>query len=177
MDNNQIKKKYGELLSYGKRWSNYRCYAEDFAQEAIIEIVRGRKASSRQLYIDFLRKHFTDTRAIRKLKKPYKRSNFGLEYDDSSLHEESECIGQFSRSSSRGNLLFEREDWRRGEWFKKIEIILDHQETIVWKLYFSETMNARQMSDVLGVTESRISQMLKAIHKKAAKLQVLEQVT
>ena len=60
MTNDEIKRFQSRCRSYA-RWKRRPEHADDFAQEAIICVLRGRKATIDQLYVDYLRREFSQT--------------------------------------------------------------------------------------------------------------------
>jgi DNA-directed RNA polymerase specialized sigma24 family protein len=61
MDRQQFEMWQNRAKNMAARWG-YRCCAEDFAQEVCLAISKGRKASMKQMFIDFLRREYGDYR-------------------------------------------------------------------------------------------------------------------
>jgi len=61
MTEDEIKSTLAMCINYSKKMG-FINYSQDFAQEAIMELIQGRKASIKHLFVDFLRKHFGDPR-------------------------------------------------------------------------------------------------------------------
>ncbi len=66
MDGEALKKKHRDLAAYARRRGTRFNYADDFASEALIKLMQGRKATTRELYIDFIRElHALKRTAVR----------------------------------------------------------------------------------------------------------------
>jgi len=145
-----------------------RCYAvsqrkpdlaDDFAQEAYLAYARGRKATLEQLFIDLLRKEYGDTRPSRAGAGPRGRARFV-------------SLDQPPAPGDDGLLLHERlgrpggdpepERLTRGS-----GIYLVGRDALIHQAAFEEEMPRREIAAQLGITESRVSQIIKARIKPA----------
>lgn len=168
MSDSEIKNYLDRCKKYaGKR--GYSQCGDDFAQDAIIKIICGRKASISQLFIDFLRKEYGDTRASShisrsttiSLDQPISRSREQSEENGSLLHE---YIGSSCREPEP--LLF---NWRDESHFGVIE-------SIVADLALNKELSSKEIADYLGVSPSRISQILNKIKKNIESSVFLSQI-
>lgn len=137
MLDSEIKKIMGELKSYAKAKGARNDEIDDFAQEAIISILGGRKASFGHLYIDYLRKTYGD-----------QRSSVGIERSRSTLFYAD--IDDNMLGGDLGNGLSDRENTR-------------HFEKIYETLEFNEWVAIQARADF---SQPRQSQLKKAANEK-----------
>lgn len=128
-----------------KVWSSAKNYArsmglidecEDFAQIATMELLGGRRASVQQIYIDYLR---------RKLGRSNRKNE--LNFSLSSVEDIEKKI--------EDSILF---DDLVGK--------LKRRDRNIYILYYRWGLYEREVAQIIGISESRVSQILKAGHKK-----------
>lgn len=143
---------------FAKRATKYawrRCgneqEAKDFGQWATIFYIRGRKARINQLYVDYLRTNIADSRTkhfelARALSNP-------VEYKD-----------EINTKSAEHDTI-----QRRGDFIRVVQKLEPNSQAII-KLYTIWGLNEREIADCFGVTESRISQRIKALLPRIQKI-------
>lgn len=160
MTNDEIKK-IQERARKHARARGYSQHADDFAQEAIIKLLADRRATIDQLFIDFLRHEYGDTRSPggrgrsranhtrQSLDEPQNGKEDGL-----SLHELIAGPGGDTNSE-------------RGNW--KSRVNLRGRDALIFEMRFDLEMSELEIAEALGVTESRICQLLNGRIDRAAK--------
>lgn len=152
---------------YSGRCKNYafrngkRQDSEDFAQFACEKIFKGRKATIKQLFIDYLRKHHGDTRSSCGT---LKRGEYGHR-----AHEDFDLGGvEDGSDSSRPDYRITREaelkkiDSRS----KEIMINLSVENYEIFYMYFYTELNVKKIAMLNDISELRVSQVLGNICKE-----------
>ena len=112
---------------------------DDFTQFAAEAIVRGRKATVPQLFIDFIRDTLGDSRYDGS-RKPKSKSMVGLEYLKGTGYVDKHSID-----------------------YNSITEFYDGVERAILILYYKWGMTMAEVGDVLGVSEGRVSQIFKEL--------------
>lgn len=122
-------------------------YAEDFAQDALICIVQGRKATIDQLFVDFMRKTLG-----RRDKRPYKlRAGYEIPLEHPNRHA--------ARSQSPDDDLQ----------FHHLLAFINGKERAMIILLYKWEFTLREIGDTFGVSESCVCMRMKRIHEKIRK--------
>jgi len=140
----------------------FECDKEDFSQYACLHKFNGRKASVGQLFIDYLRQHYGDTRCVSNIKRSQeyltdKRGLDGEAFDYGSIRDDSE-------HSLPDRLYDDRVRTRDNE--KKIKLLLldlNFDDFLSAYLTLFRRMSLRDISNLFDVTESRICQRMKRV--------------
>ncbi len=156
MNNEQTKKLWAKAKAYASRMGMER-ESEDFAQEAVEQIWKGRKAPIRNLFVDFQRE-----RGGRKGLCGYgQRALDG--YGAVSIQALEEKAGH-SLDSIAG---VTRPTMDYGlDAIKYLRTLWDPKLRCVALLYHQWGFNEIEIGHLFGVTESRVSQWLKAVHSR-----------
>ena len=152
MDQSKILKAM-EFAKYYAASKGYGKDAEDFSQEVFIAYAEGRKATIEQLFIDYLRKFYGDTRSAGGLAKSFERHV-------SRSIDESEAIYKLCESQS------DRIDHSPSEHSgpdRRIRACLNRQQLLVYDLLVFEELNVKEIGELLGLTGGRISQIIATI--------------
>jgi DNA-directed RNA polymerase specialized sigma24 family protein len=154
---------YNRFFRIAAAYATRRAYSqisEDFAQEFCIKKFTGSKQTTEQMFIDFLRKEYGDTRSAGgRLRANARHRMVSL---DKPLHEDSGESLHAIIASPGGESELIRSSWRD-------VVKLGGQQALISELYFDDEWKLKEIGDYLGVTESRISQIIKQISKKIIK--------
>lgn len=172
------------LLRRAKAYANQRGYsslADDFSQEVYIRCRAGIKTSFQNMFTDFLRKEFGDTRfpgGRAKSSGRHRRVSFdGLR---SGL-----CNNNLTYADTiadpRGHTGLEQSTWRARLDFGigKPKVKAHRQADLyedIFDMLFLEEKSEREIGDICGVTESRISQIRKKIKEEVQKAVDLDNI-
>lgn len=115
---------------------------EDFTQEVLIAAFNGRKATVKQLLVDYLRQEFGDNRYNKDRSLKFANLVSLEEYMDTSTIEYKE------------------------EEFLEIVDLLDGNDRTVLMLLYKWGFSFKEVGEVLDVSESRVSQIHKEISKR-----------
>lgn len=141
-------------------------FAEDFAQEACIAIAAGRKATLDQILTDFLRRYHGDLRTSsgrqRAYASCYAKSIWEREGDDG--------LALVERIGSPGGL----PETRGGNWRARVR--LTGRDATLCDLIYDQELSRTESAELLGVTESRVSQMMSRIEKVIQQAMVLDEM-
>lgn len=125
--------------------------ADDFSQEAVIALITGRKATIPQLYVDFLRKEYGDLRS------PHGRARsssllYGTSLDQPASEDDATLLHELvpSHGGDSGPVGI---DWRHRVTFRG-------RDALIAELRYDEGMSEKDIADILGVTESRVCQII-----------------
>ena len=148
---------YNRALTYA-RVQNYPSLAEDFAQEYCLAIFRGRKASIKHLFIDFLRKYFVD---FHKQKEngvmKYNERAWPVEFNENRLVEKP---GQrFFISAEDAERLYKYYKTKPEKQKRRINEI----DVIFWTML---GYDRQEIADLYEVVSSRVSQILTELKKE-----------
>ena len=133
--------------------------AEDFAQEYCIKMFEGRKASVKNIFIDYLRGRYGDSRSSFGLAKQRETRN-AVDIDAADfkgLPVSIEDIGGECDSSGKRAVLCNKQ-----------KLVLTHQEISVLEKIL-EGYNFTSISDILGISQARVSQILKVAKGRISK--------
>ena len=158
------------LLNRAKAYANSKRFAQhsdDFAQEVYIAYARGRKATIEQLFVDFLRKEYGDTRSLGGSTKSHARLN-GLSFDTPKKQGDNEVNLSDIIASPGGE-----PDAFGSDWSSKI--LFTGRIELIASLYLEHNWLQDEIGDLLGVSGSRISQFLKKIKKEIEKAAIFEE--
>jgi DNA-directed RNA polymerase specialized sigma subunit len=155
-----------EIKDYQKRARNVACGfglrddADDFAQEAIIQQLSGRKATLKQLCIDYIREKYGRTGAHGSVKSTARAD----------ARTNTVSIDQPVRSDSETRLHdIIRSDDRDPESLGHAWRDRHHANGVrglICDLYFDQDMRLEEIAELLGVTGSRISQLMRQVKAK-----------
>ena len=167
------------LLDRARKYATRRGYsndADDFAQEVYIASTKERSGNLNYLFIDYLRKHYGNTRSNIGLCKMFERHGT-VSIDASITGEKDRNHGSIGRSVDPDPEC-EREDWRcrinvenyRG----KKGLVRNKTVGIVYDLIFIYGFERNVVAEILGLTDGRISQLIKQIRNECEKARVLD---
>lgn len=156
MDKNEYNRLFKIYKKYAER-KGYSQHSDDFAQEAIIECFKGSFRTTNQIFIDFLRKQYGDTRHSRSISGHNKsfdgHSNERKEFDFENIAAtNNNDLGKFSEPIENY--------WRYYRFTLREQIILT---------LFIQDMTLIEIANIFGVSESRISQQIKRIKREIEK--------
>ena len=138
------------LKKYGKRKGLSEEQAEDYASEAFIRLFQGRKATIEQLLIDFKRKEFGNSRS------KYFR------FRESKTVDELETIGRLDLPCSGVEPCSDetgRDDLHNG-------FCPTGRGGLIWELVHDCGFEALEIATWYGISQSRISQILRKVKKE-----------
>lgn len=165
IDNNTIRQFQFECKQHARR-RRYPQEADDFAQEAAIAFVRGRKATIEQLFIDYLRARHGDARARGYCPGP------GAKNREISLDERKADTDGLSLldtiAASGHDPRPEPYDWRS-------RANLSLRDEVICQLYFDDEIVLAEIGEMLGITESMVSQRLKRVKKEIESVVLLSE--
>lgn len=121
--------------------------ADDFAQEALIKIMNGRKTRLKYILIDYLRANYSNPRA----KSGKDKYNITTSYSE--LNEDT-----MSEPTYKDDLDF-----------NALKNTLDSKERAIVTLRYKWGFTEKEIGDCFGITEGRVSQHLKEIKSSIAK--------
>lgn len=169
MTDDEIKKIQVRARRVARDWG-YPEEADDFAQEAAIAIFRGRKASVKDLFIDYLRTQYGRT-GLRSTANGLARSNakHSMRSLDAPISRENEDSLHSIIAAPRSDPRPLGADWRDRGSFRG-------RDALIAELRHDFEMSVREIADLLGVTPSRISQVCRGIEKEIQRCAVLSEV-
>lgn len=157
--NDEIRAYQKKARAYASAHGEGNC-ADDFAQEAIVKILSGRKATIAQLFIDFVRQQYGDTgrgrSALGQLKSAGIREAKSF---DQPISRESESTLFDVLVAPEPDPGHDRHDWRARNSFGE-------REGLIADMRYDDEMLESEIAWIFGVTESRICQIIKRVNKK-----------
>jgi len=154
-------------------WAKAACYArskglqndaEDFAQEACLAALKRSSVRLSSLFIDYLRQQYGRSRERGHTPKLYERRYWvpidEPDEDGKPFHQPSGDIG--------GQPEFEREDW-----LSRIDIY--GRESEIFDLIVIDGMKEAEVGEDFGITESRVSQVMKVVREKTKDAMILSE--
>lgn len=151
-------KKYQEKCRVHARRQGYSELADDFAQEAIIQkAIANRKTTIRNLFIDFLRKEYGDTRT------PGGRARssamrYGPSLDQKAPGDDATLLHELVASPGRDPETF-GSAWRDAVAFRG-------RDAVIAELLLDQDASNESVASYFGVSPSRISQLMRRIKKE-----------
>ena len=163
MTNEEIKQFWSKAVSYA-RSKGLQNDAEDFAQEACLEIIGGRKAGLRFLLIDYLRRRYGRSRE-RGLTPKFFEQRYWMPIDKpdeagTPFHQPAGDIGG-------------QPEFERGDWLSRIDIY--GRESEIFDLIVIDGMKEAEVGEDFGITESRVSQVMKVVREKTKDAMILSE--
>ena len=131
--------------------SGFHSHAQDFAQEVCLKVSQGRQTTLDNLLTDFLRHYFGDNRAVHQDRVEAKRE-IESRYADLKTNDRTPAQEHMSEMDFFAHL-------------KGLEV----QERAMLVLRFKWDLSLMEIGEVMGVSESRISQQLTATLAKLRK--------
>jgi len=170
------------LIKKAKNYANKRGYsqfADDFAQEVYISCRGTIRTSFSNLFTDFLRKEFGDTRIPSgKLKSGARHRGVPFDGLRPGLCDRALSYAD-TLASPGGNAGFEQSSWgnylnfQRGRWNSLSKQGLYEE---VFQMLFIKELPEAEIGDCLGVTESRISQLKNSIKESIKSAMCLDEI-
>lgn len=160
LSNDKIKELQGKALAQAIRWG-YSQDAEDFAQDVLIKTLTGRKATIEQLFIDYLRQHYGDSRSSQF---ELKRAARFARTDEEGGKENLDFV-----ADSRG---FETSASEQFDDFAVSGLLTAGERETYERLAAEE--RPFEIAAAMGVSQSRISQIRKNLRKKHENMAILE---
>lgn len=157
MANEQIRKYQKRCIQHAKR-QGYTQLADDFAQEsAIKKFVSDRKATIAQLFVDFLRKEYGDTRSPGGRARSSAR-RFGPSLDQPSSDDGATLLHELVASPGGDPEPF-GSSWRDAVTFR-------WRDAVIAELILDGDVSNESVASYFGVSSSRISQVMKRVKKE-----------
>lgn len=188
MTNDEIKTLLMKARQHAIRYG-YQEDADDFAQEAFIAIARGREPNLYHLFGDYLRKNFGDTRvrgnSAHKLRRHNRLSIDSFGEEDGGQNDRLQFELSQRANPGGSGLLPEslRPDWRSRVFFEngrnRRRRRTDGRCSISGELVFElieDGLSQLEISEICGVTEGRISQLMRDIREKTNQALTLAEV-
>lgn len=135
--------------------------ADDFSQEIFIAFARGWHSTLDQLFTDYLRKEYGNTRTPGGLEKRLAKSRT-VSLDEPCS--ETESGAHFHELIADPRSIKERAESDID--FQDLSFLFTGRQVEIFSLYYLEEWSTATIGDWLGLTESRISQLLKLIKKE-----------
>ena len=157
MDNAQLKKLRGIAVGYATR-KGFANEADDFAQEYIIKMWSGRKASIAQVFVDYLRARYGGTRSVGGAA----RSHSLHRMQELNTHDSKELPAAIGHSGG--------DDGSFRQALDRAKATLSHQELTVTQMLL-EDVSQQEIADFMGVDGTRVNQLVKSARKKIEKAQ------
>lgn len=151
-------KKYQERCKAHARRQGHSELADDFAQEAIIQkAIAGRKTTIQNLFIDFLRKEYGDTRS------PGGRARssamrYGTSLDQKAPGDDATLLHELVASPERDPEAF-GSSWRDAVTFRG-------RDAVIAELLLDDEASNENVASYLGVSPSRVSQVMRRVKKE-----------
>ena len=165
MNNKELKQIWEATHRYACK-RQYHQLADDFAQEACIALHRGRKASLKQLFIDHLRKEYGSTGTRSSIKHP-PNSPGGKAFVSI---DDQKRFGDSGKSLHDIIAAPDRDSGVIGS-LGRLGLSLNATESTVLELV--ERSDQKTVGDLLGVTPSRICQIIGKVKKKISNERVV----
>lgn len=163
LDKNYLLKMQGVAKEYAVK-RGHGTIAEDFAAQVVIDLIEGRPDNLDWLLTDFLRREYGNTRSLSGSAKSDARIS-GRSLDQPAGPEGSMCLAECIGSPEPdpdpvGS------DWRS-------QVVLFGRAAIMAELHFDHEFDQRDIADMYGVTEARISQLLKPVKREIERAMIV----
>ena len=144
--------------------------ADDFAQEAVIAMLAGRKASLEQLFIDYLRAQYgrTGVRSTSGGRAKSAAIHGAVSLDQPISGENQNTLYSVIAAPGRDPRPFGA-DWRDRVSFRG-------RNSLIAELRYDFEMSPQEIADLLGVSAARISQLFRGIEKEIQRCAILSEV-
>lgn len=139
-----------KLKKFGRRKGLSEEQSEDYASEAFIQLFKGRKATFDQLLVDFKRKEYGDSRS----------KYFRVRH--------SKDVTEFERSGGLNHVGPGAEPCsdESGGGNPSDDFIPTGRDGLIWELHYRCGFQLAEIGEWYGVSQSRISHILKRVNKK-----------
>jgi len=157
MNDEEIRKYQKRCIQHAKR-AGHSQLADDFAQEAIIKrVFANRKTTIKNLFIDFLRKEYGDTRTFGGRTRS-SAMRCGTSLDQKASGDDSTLLHELVASPERDAGAFGF-SWRNGVTFR-------WRDAVIAELLLDDEVSIENVALYLGVTPSRVHQVMWRVKKE-----------